>query len=218
MIAKLLLATVPLFIVLVVSEILWRKKILKGERARKFIHILAGIHVAFWPLYLPFDGIFVLGAMALTLLIYSRFTRLFHAVYAVKRTTYGELFYAIAIMACAYLGQADWIFTTSLLFLAVADGGAAVAGRFWGSSNHYQVFRSKNLTKSWVGTLTFLLLAYVCLAIGWLSGGGTVLADNLFICFVVLPFAATVIENISPFGTDNLITPVFVTVLLSSLL
>lgn len=218
MVLKLILAVLPLFIILISSEILWRKKALKGERARKFIHIIAGIHIAFWPLYLPFDGIFVLGAMALTLLIYSRFTRLFHAVYAVKRTTYGELFYAVAIMACAYLGEAPWVFTTAILFLAVADGGAAVAGKLWGGSTTYKVFGSKNLTKSWVGTFTFFLLAYVCLMVGWWIGGADTMSDNVLVVFLALPVLATIIENISAFGTDNLITPLAVTILLGSML
>ncbi len=215
---KLLFAVVPIGIVLLLSEYLWRKKIIKGERARKFIHILAGIWVAFWPFYLPFDGIFILGCVALTFLIYERYSHVFGAIYAVKRKTYGEIFYAVAIIFCSYYGQEAWIFTISILLLALADGGAAVAGRLWGQKNEYLVFGFKNLKKSVTGTVVFVGLAYISVGIGWLVGGREVIEANVIQTLLVLPLAATILENISPYGSDNLFTPLFATVLLNSLL
>ena len=215
---KLLIATVPIALVLLLSEYLWRKKVVKGERARKFIHILAGVWMAFWPLYLPFDGIFMLGFLALTVLVYSRFTKLFHAIYAVNRRTYGEIFFALAIIVCAYLGREPWIFTVSILFLALADGGAAAIGRYWGSSNQYYVFGSKHLRKSIIGTVSFLIFAYISVLIGWIDGGEEVMRENMTATLLVLPVGAMILENITPYGSDNLITPVFATLLLNSLL
>lgn len=216
MIFKLLLAIVPVAVVLALSEFLWRRKIIKGERARKFIHIIAGVWMAFWPLYLPFDGIFLLGICALVLLLYSRFTNLFHAIYAVKRRTYGELFYAVAIVSCSYIGKEAWIYVTSILLLALADGGAAVIGRIWGVSNQYKVFRSKNLIKSVSGTAAFMILAYLSVGIGLLLAGGYDDVGHGALLFTV-PLVLTVIENISPYGLDNLITPLFATLVLNSI-
>lgn len=215
---NLLFATVPVGVILLSSEYLWRKKILKGERARKFIHILAGVWIAFWPFYIPFDGIFILGCVALTFLIYSRHTHVFQAIYAVKRRTYGEMFYALAIIVCSYLGQEPWIFTVSILLLALADGGAAVAGRQWGIYNQYKVLGFKNLQKSFAGTIAFLVLAYVSVAIGWLAGGSEVLGDYIIYVFVILPVGATILENLSPYGLDNIMTPLLATILLNSML
>jgi len=215
---KLFLATVPIGIILLMSEYMWRKEIIKGERARKFIHILAGIWVAFWPFYLPFDGIFILGCMALVFLVYSRYSHVFGAIYAVKRRTYGEIFYALAIIITSYYGQEAWIFTVSILLMALADGGAAVIGRQWGSSNQYYVFGKKILTKSVAGTATYLLLAYIAIVIGWLVGGSMVMENNLVLVFLVLPLTSTALENVSPYGLDNLLTPVFATIILNSLL
>jgi len=215
---KILLALVPIALILLISELLWRKKILKGERARKFIHILAGIWMAFWPFYLPFDGIFILGCIAIVLLLYSRFTNLFQAIYAVQRKTYGEIFFALAIIVCAFLGVEPWIFTVSILLLALADGGAAVAGRMWGKSTQYRVLGFKPLQKSVAGTLAFVALAYTSVVIGWLLGGSFVMSQYLVISFVVLPLGATLLENVSPYGIDNLLTPLFATLLLNSLL
>lgn len=216
MLLSLLIATVPIAVVLVVSEYLWRKELIAGERGRKFIHILSGVWMAFWPFYIPFDGIFMLGCAALTLLLYSRFTNLFHAIYAVKRKTYGELFFALAIIVCAYIGREAWIFTTSILLLALADGGAAVVGRFWGINNQYLVFGSKDLIKSRAGTLAYVVLAYIAVGVGLVLGGSDVLQSN-HVVFLGLPLLMTVVENISPYGMDNIMTPVFATLILNAL-
>jgi dolichol kinase len=214
---KIFIALFPVALILIASEMLWRKHIAKGERARKFIHILAGAWMAFWPHYLPFDGIFILGCVALVLLVYSRFSHLFSAIYDVDRKTYGEITYALAIIVCSYLGLTPWVFTVSILILALADGGAAVVGRFWGLSNQYFVMGIKNLRKSISGTIAFFLLTYVALLIGWFIGGEDVIRDNFVVVLLVLPLSATLLENIAPYGLDNLFTPLFVTLLLNSL-
>ena len=218
MILKLIFALGPVGFVLVASEILWRTKIVKGERARKFIHILAGTWMAFWPFYLSFNEIILLSVLALALLVYSRATSLFHAIYAVKRRTYGELFYPLALIGCALLGQEAWVFTVSILLLALADGGAAVVGRFWGVTNQYLVFGKRALRKSWAGTTAYLVLAYAIMIIGWLIGGNDVMGDNLLLVFILLPLGATLFENVSPYGLDNLVTPIYATLLLNSIL
>jgi dolichol kinase len=218
MVVKLFFALAPVGFVLISSELLWRKNIIQGERARKFIHVLAGVWMAFWPFYIPFDGIFVLSAVAITLLMYSRFTKLFHAIYATKRKTYGDILYGFALLLCSYYGRADWVFTVSILILAIADGGAAIVGRLWGSSHQYYVFGKQYLRKSWHGTAAFLLLTYLCLMIGWLIGGENVINDNLVAALIFLPPFLTFLENVVPYGFDNVTTPLAATLILNSLL
>ena len=218
MIPNLILALLPIGVILISSEVLWQKKIIIGERARKYIHILAGTWMAFWPLYLPFDGIFILACIALTLLIYSRITKLFHAIYSVDRKTYGDIFFAIGIVVCAYLGQESWIFIISILLLALSDGGAAVIGRYYGLKNQYLVFGNKNLRKSVAGTIAFLVFSYLSIAIGWMLGGGDIVSSNLIAVLIILPLGSATLENVMPYGFDNLTTPLFATLLLNSLL
>lgn len=218
MILSLFIALFPVCVVLIISELLWRKKVVKGERARKFIHILAGAWMAFWPLYLPFKAVAFLGCVALVILLYSRMTTLFHAIYAVKRRTYGDLLFAAAIIVCALVAKEPWVFTVSILLLALADGGAAVVGRFYGISNQYIVFGVKNLRKSIAGTLAFIVFAYVSILAGILIGGSETIQQNIFITLLILPFGAACIENTTPFGLDNLFTPLFATLLLNTLL
>jgi dolichol kinase len=212
-----LFAIVPVGFTLITSEYLWRKKIIKGERARKFIHVLAGTWMAFWPHYLTFRMIAALGAVIIAVLIYSRITRLFHAIYAVKRRTYGDILYGVAIVLCALIALEPWIFTTAILYVAVADGGAAVAGRFYGIKNTYYVFGLKNLRKSIAGTGAFIVLAYASLLVGYFVGGKDALDSSFVLAFTLLPLGAAILENTTPYGLDNMITPLFVTLLLNTL-
>lgn len=212
------IALAPVGVILVLSEYLWRKKIVKGERARKFIHILAGIHMAFWAHYVPADGIVILGGIALTILLYSRQSRLFTAIYQVKRRTYGEILFAVALIVTAVLAKEPWVFTISILLLSLADGGAAVVGRFWGINNQYFVFGKPALRKSIAGTSAFIVFAYVCIFAGWILGGEDALRTGPVIAFVLLPLGSAVLENTMPYGLDNVVTPIFATLLLNSLI
>ena len=174
--------------------------------------------MAFWPFYISFKAIIIFGALATVILIYSRLTRLFHAIYAVKRRTYGDILFAATIVLCALLGQEPWVFTVSILFMALADGGAAVVGRYWGITNQYFVFGKRNLRKSVSGTIAYIVLAYVSIGIGYVLGGSTVVQDNIFLTLIFLPLSATLLENVAPYGIDNLAMPLFATLLLNSLL
>jgi len=212
------IALAPVGIVLLLSEFLWRKKIVKGEKARKFIHILSGVWIAFWPFYLSFNAIFVFGLLAAIILIYSRITHLFHAIYAVKRRTYGDILFAITVVLCALLGQETWVFTVSILFMALADGGAAVVGRFWGISNQYYVFGKQSLRKSIAGTAAYIVLAYASIGLGYVLGGADTIESHVVVTLLILPLGAALLENVTPFGIDNLVTPLFATLILNSLL
>jgi len=215
---NLLLALVPVGVILILSEILWYKKIIKNEVSRKFIHVLAGVWIAFWPYYLPFGGIFILSWMALALLVYSRFAKLLHAMYSIQRKTYGGIFYALAIILVAYFGRQAWIFTISILLVALADSVAALVGTRYGKTNSYKVFSLSYLKKSLYGTTAFILMTYVVIIIGVLAGGSDIIFANKMVVFLLLPVGATLLENTMPFGLDNLIIPLYATLLLNILI
>lgn len=211
-------ALFPVLVVLFVSEFLWRKKLLRGEFARKFVHVLAGIHVAFWPFYISFDAISLIGIATFIAMLYSKHTKLFHAVHDVRRITAGELLYPLSISLVAFLGQESWVFTVSVLFMVLADGMAAVVGRMFGKNNSYKVFDSPHLHKSMIGTFSYLMFAAYTMLLGIFIGGEAVINQNILLCVVILPIAGAVLENISPFGLDNITTPLLVTLVLNSLL
>jgi dolichol kinase len=112
----------------------------------------------------------------------------------------------------------QWIFAISILFMALADGMAAVMGKIFGKNNQYKVFGSKMLKKSVIGTLSYLTFAVYAMALGLFIGGSDTLNANLALTFIALPLASAVMENISPYGLDNFTTPLLVTLVLNSLL
>jgi dolichol kinase len=101
--------------------------------------------------------------------------------------------------------------------LSVADGGAAVAGRLWGKKTIYKVWNRKALQKSIVGTFAFFILSFVCLGVGWVAGGAEIMRTYPIIAFMLIPISTTVLENVSPYGTDNLLTPLYVAFVLVNL-
>lgn len=217
MIEKLLIVLLPIAVILVASELLWRQKKLFGERARKFVHILAGVWIAFWPQYIPLDGIFVLGCMMLAFILVTRHSKPFHAMYDIKRKSYGDIYYAAALIICAYSAREAWIFTTAILFLALADGGAALAGKAWGKTNQYFVFSKKYLRKSVVGTIAYFMFAMLSVGVGSSVGNAEFSHAQMLIYFFLLPVLMAVVENVSPYGLDNVLTPLLVVAALNAL-
>ncbi len=200
------------FIILLVSEVLWKLGRLKGELARKFIHIFVGVFVAFWPFYMEFKWIRLISLAFLGVIYISRELKLFHAIEDVKRKTWGDMFFAIGIGLCAVLAPTPWIFTAAILHLSLADGLAAIVGERFGAQNRYKIFGQ---VKSVAGTLSYWLIS---LGIMTFTVGAGLIGFNQMVWLLILglPVSAALLENVSPRGTDNIIVPLFVTITLSS--
>ena len=94
--------------------------------------------------------------------------------------------------------------------MSLADGLAAVLGVRYGRHNKYHVLGH---LKSVVGTSTFFIVS-LCLLVGY---------DLYSVAGISLPAAmagaliATAVENLAPLGLDNLVVPLFIGLLLTSL-
>ncbi len=204
MIIVLLFAVI--FGILLISELLWRGKFLRGEAGRKFVHITVGAFVASWPLFVDMRTIVPMSVALLAVVYVSKRYLVFHGVHGVRRKTWGELMFPIGIGAAALLSPSPWVFSVAILHLSVADGLAAVFGERYGKGNRYKVFGE---TRSVIGTMVFYL---VSLAI---AGGVVLLKPSMFSQAAVpvlfaLPAIATTVENLSPRGTDNVTVPLLV--------
>jgi dolichol kinase len=200
---------------LILSEFLWRKKIIAGEYGRKVVHMSMGLFIAAWPYFLTMQTIQLISCAAILTLVVSRKFKIFHAIHDVKRRTYGELLYPLSILIIALFARADWIFTVAVLFVALADGMAAVVGKKWGKKYTYRI---GSTTKTVVGSLAYIVFAYVCLGIGYLIGGKEVLQVNHLTVYILLPLISAMLEAVSPYGTDNITAPLFVVLVLNGLL
>lgn len=212
MILELLLATLPIIVVLVVSEILWRQGVVRGERARKFVHILAGCWVAFWPWLVSFDVIAIIGILAIWVQLIDRRLKIFHSTIDVPRRSVGDLLFPAGVAMTALLVNNYWIFAVVVLHLALADGLAAVVGQQLGESNTYSILGSK---KSIAGTLTFLFISYALM--GVLIAALHIADPWSLVIVACLPPVLAATENMVPFGLDNLAVPLLAATILQLL-
>lgn len=197
------------FMILVVSELLWRWRSIDAEYLRKFVHISVGSFVAFWPLFLSWNMIIALSAAFVIVVIVSKYWNIFGAIHSVQRSTWGELLFAVAVGAVAYVTRDGWIYCAALLHMSVADGMAAVIGIRFGKPSQYLLF---GYTKSIAGTLTFFIFSMAILI-----GYSTFSSAGFSLWFIVVALIATLLENIAVRGLDNLLVPILVALVLSAL-
>lgn len=197
------------FCILVCAEYLSRAKQIHAELTRKFVHVAVGTFVAFWPFFLSWRQIQLLSLAFFLVVVVSIKLNIFGAIHAVKRGITGELLFAVAIGLLATISSNEWIFMAAMLHLSLADGVAALVGLGWGDSNTYKVLGRE---KSVAGSVAFLITSFAILAVyGIFAHSSTSL-----LTLVWLPFVATAAENVAIQGTDNLILPMLVAMVLTS--
>ncbi len=210
---SILAALAGMAILLFIAEILWHRKYMSGEYARKFVHILGGTFVAFWPFFLSFRTIEIIAAGSVVVWLLTRTMHISYALHDINRPTIGELLYPISVLLVALIAKDHWIFMVSILFLALADGMAAIIGKKYATKQTtYKVYGGK---KSLQGSTAYLVCAYIVLIIGMTVGGRTVIMHSPLLTLVWLPIVTVFAENISPFGTDNLTIPLIVVFVLN---
>lgn len=197
------------FCILIFAEYLSRLKQIHAELTRKLVHVAVGTFVAFWPFFLTWRQIQFLSLAFFVVVCLSIRMDIFRSIHAVKRSITGELLFAIVIGLLALIATDKWIFMAAMLHLSVADGLAAVVGLGWGDTNSYKVMGKE---KSIAGSLAFLVTSFIILGIYALFSN----SDMSLATLLVLPFVATAVENIAVNGTDNLVMPLLIAVVLAS--
>ena len=199
------LTILAVFIVLVSSEIWWRRHATHDEFSRKFVHITVGSFVAFWPFFLSWNAILLLSAAFFVTVSISKYLHIFKAIHSVQRPTWGELFFALAVGGIALITHDKWIYMAALLQMSLADGLAAVVGVRYGMGHAYKVFGH---TKTLAGSMTFAVIS-VLILIGFSHYSHMALQP---IAVAGLALVATLIENCGVEGLDNLLVPIVIAV------
>lgn len=197
------------FCILIGAEYLSRSKEIHAELTRKLVHVAVGTFVAFWPFFLTWREIQLLSLAFFAVICISIKFNIFSSIHAVKRSITGELLFAIVIGLLALIATDKWVFMAAMLHLSLADGLAAIVGLGWGHKNSYKVF---GRTKSIAGSLAFLVSSLTILTVyAIFAHSSTSMAT-----YIWLPFLATVTENLAVQGTDNLIMPMLIALVLVS--
>lgn len=200
-----------IFAIVVLAEVLWRAKLLESEHSRKLIHILVGTFTASWMFFLEGRQIVLLAVAMFAVVLVSRIFGLLSSIHSVKRKTWGELFFPLGIALCAVITDSPWVFLAALLHVSLADGLAAIVGSRYIKKHGYKVLKQQ---KTLVGTLTFFNASlFITLLVVVLAPE---LQGNVLVVMVV-PLVATIAENVGLYGSDDLLVPAIVTVLLMNL-
>jgi len=207
---KLLLVALVIFILLLIVELLWRVKKYRSEFTRKSIHILVGTFAAFWPWFLSWRQIELLALAFLIVVVTARYLVIFDSIHKIERKSIGDLLFAISIGLVALITHERWIFTAAVLHMSLADGLAAVIGTRYGKGSVYKIFGQR---KSLVGTVTFWLCSLTILIIYFSASHN----GDAWPTLLWLPLAATLLENVGIYGSDNLLVPLFVVIALRAL-
>ncbi len=205
---ELIVVSIIIFLLVLVTEILWRSKHYSNELTRKFIHISLGTFAAFWPWFLSWNQIYILAGGAFALLLISRSLTIFKTLHIINRKSFGELFSVLAIGITALTTHNRYIFMAAMLNLSLADGLAAVVGSQAPKGWQYRVFGQR---KSLPGTLAFLICSIgILLAYSFVAPH-----PSPFVLLLPVAGVACLVENIGIWGSDNVLIPLTVAVLLS---
>jgi phytol kinase len=196
-----------LVIILLISELVHRNRILKGENERKLVHICAGSFIAFWPWLISFKSIQLIGIAMIIVVLLNRTKDYLHILGGVRTRYYGAVFLALAVVLAAMLTSNKVFFAIAMLHISLADGLAAVIGVNFGKNWAYKVFGQ---TKTVLGSMTFWVVSLCILGIAVPLSDGLILYNHYVLLLIFLPPILTALENISIWGTDNIILPVAV--------
>src|SRR5437868_7459502 len=196
---------VGLFVLLVLAEILRRKKIVTGEYHRKLLHIVGGTFIAFWPWLISFRTIEWLAFAMIIVMLANRFISIFNYQGILGRARYGDVLYAIAVVISAAIAHNKVVFALAILQVALADGLAAVIGIRYGKNWDYKFLNTK---KTVIGSMVFWVVSACIFGVGLLSLHDWLSFRSYYLLLTLMPPLLTFFENISVFGMDNIVLPI----------
>lgn len=200
------------FIILVMAEYLKRRQHIRGELARKFVHMGVGSFVASWPFFMQWWQINILCVAFIVVVLLSRHFHVFRAIHGVQRPTWGDVLFPIGIGITSLITHSPWIFAAAILHLSLGDGIAAVVGQRYARQLFYRIAGQK---KSYVGSAAFLLVSCIVTSVVlWFT---PVTVDVTRSVVILLPIVATIMEGLSIYGIDNVTVPASVAIILSTL-
>ncbi len=179
------------------------------EWRRKALHIGIGMMALTFPFYLS-EAWMVLGALGLSLLwmvsvrrVPSLARRFGCVLHDVERTSYGELYYALAIAGLLLATfEEPLLYIIPLSILAIADAAAAIVGRAFSSRQLSGPFSGKTS----LGCTTFFVVAFsICILVLGTSTQLPVL--QIVLSSVAVAVVTTFVEALSRYGLDNILIP-----------
>lgn len=177
-----------------------------NETARKLIHFAHALTVAGWPVFVGYWFVIVAELIFLAVVLAAQEYKIFHSLRKIDRKTWGEFFFPLGVIILALIAPPTWVFAMALILLGLADGTAAIIGKR-SKKFHYELFGHK---KTLAGTLAFYMVALLVVLIAVATISDRLLPMQVLAAVVTIPLLTTFIENISPYGSDNMTVPLAV--------
>ncbi len=204
MLTGLALITAWLGAVFIFASLISKRWPQQQELSRKVVHIGAGFALPIaWATEIPVSLALAAAALASSLALINHRWRLLASIEDVGRFSYGTVAYgaSITILLAFFWPQRADLVCAAVLTMALADGLAGLLGANF-SSHRWQIFGQ---TKSIIGTATMALVTLLVLAL---------LLPNLpWHVVIAIATSATLLEQFSWAGLDNLTVPLLVGVM-----
>ena len=204
MLTGLALITAWLGAVFIFASLISKRWPQQQELSRKVVHIGAGFALPIaWATEIPVSIALAAAALASSLALINHRWRLLASIEDVGRFSYGTVAYgaSITILLAFFWPQRADLVCAAVLTMALADGLAGLLGANF-SSHRWQIFGQ---TKSIIGTATMALVTLLVLAL---------LLPNLpWHVVIAIATSATLLEQFSWAGLDNLTVPLLVGVI-----
>jgi phytol kinase len=181
----------------------------RPETTRKMFHCGSGVLTLAFPfLFHEMWPVLLLTGASALLVLGIKFlpafrSRLGHVANRVERTTLGEVYFPIAIAWLFWLtrGSDPLLFVIPVLMLTFADAASAIIGIRYGMTRYV------GASKSFEGSITFLVVGFLCVHVPlllWSSVGRT---ESLLIA-ATLALLVMLLEGSAWRGLDNLFIPI----------
>ena len=191
-----------LFSIFLISIIFKKYNKDSREIVRKIIHIGIGPLIPIAQFLKIDQNSALIFTGIISLMVFINYTyKLFPTIEDVERKSYGTLFYCLSlfILICLFWDKDPYALITGFFIMTFGDGLAGLIGKSFNSKS-WIFFKQK---KSLLGTLTMFLtsLIVVC-SIGYSQ------QNSFYLNYFVIASLATVLEQFSVLGLDNLIVPI----------
>ena len=191
-----------LFLIFLISIVF--KKFYKDSKeiVRKIIHIGIGplIPIAQFLKIDQNSALIFTGIVSLTVLI-NYIYKIFPTIEDVERKSYGTFFYCLSlfILISLFWNKDPYALITGFFIMTFGDGLAGLLGKSFNSKN-WIFFNQK---KSLFGTITMFLTSFIVVcSIGYAQ------QNNFNLNYFTVALFATLLEQFSVLGIDNLIVPI----------
>ena len=199
-----ILASIPILIY--ISELALKHKVLSPESNRRLVHIFVGMLITISPLI--FSEYLLPSILALIFLIanyYAYHNEKLMGIHSQERVTYGTIYFPLGylIVTIGFWEYSEFVII-SLAILAVADPIAAMVGGNITSDNEFVIWKDK---KTIQGTITFYSISFFLIL---LLGKLLLQFSNTYLfCFALFcAIGSTIAEITSSKGSDNLSIPI----------